>query len=127
MTKEEIVKYVTSSPENTNPNVLEGMLDELLNSKGGDSVFIVNLQDDTLDKRWAEIKAASESTIVVAKEDYQDGASFYYLVDIGTPGEISENYYAIFVLSQYYPDGWSTAGFKAVASSLEENLVAEYL
>ena len=35
MTKEEIIKYVTSSPENTNPNVLEGMLEEL-DSGGGD-------------------------------------------------------------------------------------------
>lgn len=36
MTKEEIIKYVTSSPENTNPNVLEGMLDQLDN--GGSNV-----------------------------------------------------------------------------------------
>ena len=35
MTKEEIVKYVMQSPENTNPTVLEGMLEEL-NGGGGD-------------------------------------------------------------------------------------------
>lgn len=29
MTKEEIVQYVLNSPENTNPNVLNGMLEEL--------------------------------------------------------------------------------------------------
>ena len=39
MTKEEIVKYITSSPENTNPNVLEGMLDQL--GGGGSSDYSI--------------------------------------------------------------------------------------
>jgi hypothetical protein len=29
MTKEEILQYVLESPENTNPNVLRGMLDKI--------------------------------------------------------------------------------------------------
>lgn len=36
MTKDEIIDYVLNSPENTNPNVLKGMLDQL-NNGGSDS------------------------------------------------------------------------------------------
>lgn len=36
MTKDEIIDYVLNSPENTNPNVLKGMLDQLDNGGGGD-------------------------------------------------------------------------------------------
>lgn len=44
MTKEEIIQYVINSPENTNPNVLEGMLDEMggSNEQVGYKVTIIN-------------------------------------------------------------------------------------
>lgn len=40
MTKEEIIQYILQSPENTNPNVLKGMLDELDSNKGGDNMVV---------------------------------------------------------------------------------------
>lgn len=39
MTKNEIIQYVINTPENSNPNVLRSMLDEL--SAGGDSDFSI--------------------------------------------------------------------------------------
>ena len=44
MTKEEIIEYIMNSPENTNPNVLKGMLDEMGGSSEqiGYKVTIIN-------------------------------------------------------------------------------------
>ena len=39
MDTQTILKYVMNSPENTNPNVLKGMLDELSEGGGGSSDF----------------------------------------------------------------------------------------
>lgn len=49
MTKEEIIQYVLQSPENTNPNVLKGMLDELdTGPQAGYKVTIINNSELTI-------------------------------------------------------------------------------
>ena len=59
MTKEEIVKYVLSSPENTNPNVLEGMLDELNNN----DLTFANITVNSLGKSVrGAVKSLSENS-----------------------------------------------------------------
>lgn len=45
MTKEEILDYITSTPENTNRRVLSDMLDEF-NSGGGGGALIVEVDGD---------------------------------------------------------------------------------
>lgn len=52
MTKDEIIDYVLNSPENTNPNVLKGMLDQLDNggsSSGGFEFVTVDFNVNTPD------------------------------------------------------------------------------
>lgn len=39
MDTQTVLKYVMNSPENTNPNVLKGMLDQLSGGGGGESGF----------------------------------------------------------------------------------------
>ena len=69
MTKEEIIEYVMETPENTNPNVLEGMLDELVNSSGGGSMpFYVTFSGDSSDST-----AACDKTFAEVKEAYDAG------------------------------------------------------
>lgn len=49
MTKEEILQYVLESPENTNPNVLRGMLDKIdSESQVGYKVNIINNSEHTI-------------------------------------------------------------------------------
>lgn len=54
MTKEEIVKYVMQSPENTNPAVLEGMLNQLDNGGGGDYKFVEVVRQEEFE--WTQAK-----------------------------------------------------------------------
>ena len=70
MTKEEIVKYVMQSPENTNPAVLEGMLNEI---NGENSIVIVNVNENYIsDKSYNEILAdiGNEKDVIA---HYNDG------------------------------------------------------
>ena len=70
MTKEEILNYITSTPENANRRVLSDMLDELVNSSGsggGSSFFVAkiiadsNWENFTFDKTFEELLAAVNS------------------------------------------------------------------
>lgn len=54
MTKDEIIDYVLNSPENTNPNILKGMLDQL-DSGSGESVTYIEDINNILDHTYAEI------------------------------------------------------------------------
>lgn len=65
MTKEEIIQYILNSPENTNSNVLRGMLDEL-DSGGGKSVTYIEDINGILDHTYAEILELIENKEIVA-------------------------------------------------------------
>jgi hypothetical protein len=72
MTKKDILDYVMNSPENTNRMVLNDMINELVNSSSGASVFTVTFtptNEDwtafTADKTIDEIKAAYEEGAII--------------------------------------------------------------
>lgn len=114
MTTDEIVKYVFSTPENTNPNVLKSMLQQI-NSENGNQLNnntqVIELHIDenkTLDMTWQEINDAwyngtilycdlsSTPTRSVAVVTYSDRGfvmTTYY--------DELEQYYTVYIASQY--------------------------
>lgn len=61
-TKEEILNYVDNTPENSNRNVLSGMLD---NYGGSGGSLIVTMNNRALNKTWQEINDAFLSGVPV--------------------------------------------------------------
>jgi len=69
MTKNEIVKYIFSTPENTNPNVLRSMLNEIDGGSGDTpSVQVVTIESDQMQMTWQEINdVLSNNTILICR------------------------------------------------------------
>lgn len=69
MTKEEILDYVSQTPENTNRMVLSDMLDEFSSGSSSGGLVVHETESSgvyTLDKTWKEIyDAMAEGTPVV--------------------------------------------------------------
>ena len=89
MTKEEIIKYVLSSPENTNPNVLEGMLNELSNSGGGGSNMLITLFE------------AQRSDTYLANYETKEAVTFNDIIKYVEEGKIIQYIDGIFENSAY--------------------------
>ena len=70
MTKNEIVKYIFSTPENTNPNVLRSMLNEIDGGSGDTpSVQVVTIESDQMQMTWQEINdVLSNNTILICRQ-----------------------------------------------------------
>lgn len=101
MTKEEILDYITSTPENTNRRVLSDMIDELVNSSSGgfgDIVVVkcpITIEGDV----WTATKTAGElwaADIIIwevgdnwgkmlcqEKYYYNNPVDYVFLVNIG--------------------------------------------
>lgn len=71
MTKDEIIDYVLNSPENTNPNVLKGMLDQL-DSGGGNEDFSIAEVQVQIDSS-ANVKSYSAAAIFEDMIEVIDG------------------------------------------------------
>lgn len=105
MTEDEIVEYVTHTPENTNPAVLRSMLQQYNNGSGGNGTLIVNeLLDESsqttiLDKNWNEIKTAFDNgQVAIIKYSNNTALSgIGYLKDVYSIFDRSQEYYVDFM------------------------------
>ncbi len=61
---DEIINYVTNTPENTNPNVLKSMLTGI-SSSGGYTPFIITYDGESFDKTFEEIITAKNAKIPI--------------------------------------------------------------
>lgn len=86
MTKEEIIKYTLSTPGNTNPNILRGMLGSLMaQSSGGGLVVNAVSQglDSVLSETYKTIKTAMDAgRVVVIRNDNPDVSSIVVICGI---------------------------------------------
>lgn len=67
MTKQEILEYILKTPENTNPTILEQLLDELGGGGGGqlpDNVWAQSMIDE-YGIQWINLKSHRDKTIIV--------------------------------------------------------------
>ena len=113
MDKEEIISYVMHSPENTNPNVLRGILNT---SGGGSSDFFVislfydeTIEDFNIDKNYQEIlNVLNTNALILLQDDNNYISATAELDDDGilisaitcipdSPTVILGKYYQIFV------------------------------
>ncbi len=93
-TKEEILDYATNTPENTNRNVLNSMLENCGGGSGG--FFMVSIVPDsnpaTLTASYNDIKAAYDAgkVVVLKSEGINDGFTWYAenLIDVVSSGEL---------------------------------------
>lgn len=58
MTKNDIIKYVMDTPENTNPSVLNSMLEEMESGSGGNSNYVETIEG-TLANPWGSVDPAA--------------------------------------------------------------------
>lgn len=87
MTIDEIIKYAFESPENTNPNVLRSMLNEIEGEGGdtpapsGEETMVININDDQLNKTWQEINDALNQDIIVYCRTGVRGMGRMYVIE----------------------------------------------
>lgn len=103
MTIDEIINYVFSSPENTNPNVLHSMLSSLsggaAESSGSESdvqLMKVEIDDNgILNKTWQEMYDAALAGAIIYTEDEGDKCYFMNFA----VSDNSESYVVVLVTS----------------------------
>ena len=76
MTKNDIIKYVMDTPENTNPSVLSSMLEEMLLDAEGSSIPEIELGVlDTISSGGLSFSLTNEQAAIVKKQ-YAEGSLF---------------------------------------------------
>lgn len=105
MTVNDIVDYVKHTPENTNPNVLSGMLEGLVK----DNADFTNLKGQTVNIDWTQAEASDHSINVVTTS----GATQYVAIEGegGTPSKY-KNTILIDQLSPNYVGGTCSGTIK---------------
>lgn len=112
MTKEEIIQYVLQSPENTNPNVLKGMLDELDNNKGGDNM-VISLFDNP------------DNDYYLSNYDTKEPVTYMDIVNYIKEGKMVQ-WITQYDEDQYTPAGASVSYFYQAAKAYNENIYEVY-
>lgn len=115
MTKEEILDYITSTPENANRRVLSDMIDELISSSGGGGGgLIANItiaqsgvvETYTLDKTWQEINDAMTSgKLVLLYGESENRGTEIYAVTNCCKSDLPADAETPFRLCTYTSDG----------------------
>lgn len=118
MEKQDILDYVSKTPENVNVNVLGGMLDALTSGGGGNSGTLLlhetvediggDKEKKTLDKTWKEIKDVFSSGTLVTilrrqeyEEEWKDSLDWVREVGYSDVTDEDGNHY--FIAFAYYP------------------------
>ena len=114
MTKQQIIDYIMDSPENTNPAILNQMIDEVSGGGSGDiNIFMINESFEpiegtingtyTLDKTWQEINdvymGVVPNTIAVIKFDNTETAQFWPVISMDT---INDSNYILNTMGRPY-------------------------
>lgn len=131
MEKQDILDYVSKTPENVNVNVLGGMLDEFASGGGGGggaSILMVNVEYTsdpfaeyyTLDKTWQEIHECMVNGGIVCTQSQYNNGNTICIGDrsmVSACGEDGENYFVADVGYTYFCV--SASGYPQCINSLK--------
>ena len=102
MNKQDIIDYIMDSPENTNPAILNQMIDEV-SGGGSNNIFIIKITKNDNDKQvsnktWAEIiDALNQEKIVYYIYDWNDEYNDvdYGFINSSSYSEDGDNLYTV--------------------------------
>lgn len=118
MTKEKILDYATTTPENTNRNVLSSMLDSFSDGSGsGSGITIIEPEIDESENLILGVSYNNliEMGYAILKIPY--GAGMFELIPLGMIGSVEDDYIAAFgdwTFNSSDPDEPLSARFREV-------------
>ena len=112
MTKEEILDYITNTPENANRRVLSDMIDELQSGGGGVGGLVVEVEYFTQeDPFMLGFKSLMDATEIISAYKQGSNVVFHIPHDIEHASYIAEDWYTLVAYKTNDTSGYGPFAF----------------